>query len=826
MSINEKYGEGKYGEFQYGIPFLSEEEIQERIMDMLQTSPARILFNIWSDFYNLYYEDLYQWVLIWDGFYRVLEDLWLKLYQYNLSKSLDAAPTFIKGRWDYFDLSTPKADAVPIIPFITSQILLPDQFSDNVRNKKWHAEYTYSRTGIFTSEIDLTYPAETNGKLLFLFEDWDPVLPSDESYPVFQNVASTKEYEAGVFRNLAKTIFYPAIGKKGFESSVSMYPGTDYSTIDTGRHTFLMKFISPDQDNYEISIGFIYSPYDGFVERGFTVMEEGDNIPGIVHSLAGDVPEDFLWEVDREYQITFNVDKENPNTFYLKIYDPISNYTIERTGTRHADAPPELDNLYVKFEMRSQYHEESFQHVHRLNKFTTNMKIPQDQLVIIYPEAPHIFPQNPKILEGDSFAFDVKFFDHDHGTLFEEQRETGFRKWNTEVIRAVDVPEDIQLKHPDLYRGGPSCGTYFRTGMLAFILNEDNRQGDEFSAPNYNASGIDATSGIETTAYFYDIDDDYVSIPVLQDAIEDRYVGKSFVESQDFTIVRRGVLKFFKAEPPEKLFAPDVFRDEENLFNNFGFMIDFPGTSTEKYKNSLLGLYYSFWNGPTITNLRNGLNIALGLPFAYEKETVRSITISGDVYIIDTGQNVYEVDQQPAVVEGQTIEPFTPLVLDVRVVDYLSEPGWWRNEDLHPMERFFTFGAFVDHTAFTAASDFDMVRTFLEKSKPSFTHYILGIVFDKNDIFPETDDSRDINVTKYQEDDVRKGAIKYGDGHAYGDTGIWYGGRLLEDELSIIVDGCFPFKYGLPGLVYGGSFMGIPVVYGGEICFNNVIWPL
>ena len=342
---NDKYGEGKYGELKYGIPFLTDEEIQERIREFLQTSPARILFNIWSDFYKLYYEDLYQWCLVWDGFYRVLEDLWLKLYQYNLSKSLDAAPTFIRGRWDYFDMSVTRKDDVPLVPYIISQIQLPDNFDDNIRNKKWHADYTFSRSSIVETQIDKTYPAETNGKLLFLFEDWDPELPSDEGNPVFQKIDSTKQIEAGVWRNLANTVFYPDIGKKGFESSVKMFPGTDYSSVSTGRHTFLMKFTSPTQDNYSISAGFVYSPYDGFVERGFTVMEEGDNIPGIVHSLSGGVPESFLWEVDREYQITFNVDKDNPKEFTLTIHDPISDYTITRTGARHANAPDEANAL-------------------------------------------------------------------------------------------------------------------------------------------------------------------------------------------------------------------------------------------------------------------------------------------------------------------------------------------------------------------------------------------------------------------------------------------------------------------------------------------------
>lgn len=157
------------------------------------------------------------------------------------------------------------------------------------------------------------------------------------------------------------------------------------------------------------------------------------------------------------------------------------------------------------------------------------------------------------------------------------------------------------------------------------------------------------------------------------------------------------------ARPPDRLWAEYTYLDNRPLIEaNFGIPVgfrldDLAGLSDSvDYLSAVRGLWYAYYNGPTVRNVRIGAQILLGLPFAEEEGVIEEIR---DDFILKRGRlllrdtkntsvvrsydypNSLDLEVNPATGErykvGDTVSLFSPLVEGVEVIDYVKDPTWY-----------------------------------------------------------------------------------------------------------------------------------------------------
>ena len=108
-----------------------------------------------------------------------------------------------------------------------------------------------------------------------------------------------------------------------------------------------------------------------------------------------------------------------------------------------------------------------------------------------------------------------------------------------------------------------------------------------------------------------------------------------------------------------------------------------PETSTDSFKNFVYGLYYVYTNGPTLSLIKKGLNLCLGIPLARGVETVLEIStyLQTGQQLVLTTENQYLIPfgLPPSVVIGQTLAAGDELAEWVEVKDYINDGDWWIN---------------------------------------------------------------------------------------------------------------------------------------------------
>jgi hypothetical protein len=79
--------------------------------------------------------------------------------------------------------------------------------------------------------------------------------------------------------------------------------------------------------------------------------------------------------------------------------------------------------------------------------------------------------------------------------------------------------------------------------------------------------------------------------------------------------------------------------DQDQLFQNFGFPIQVQQENSQEYKNVLQGLWYAYWNGPSIGNMVRGLNLVFDLPFAPKSGVITEVSLPDTAFIIGSVQS-------------------------------------------------------------------------------------------------------------------------------------------------------------------------------------------
>lgn len=306
-----------------------------------------------------------------------------------------------------------------------------------------------------------------------------------------------------------------------------------------------------------------------------------------------------------------------------------------------------------------------------------------------------------------------------------------------------------------------------------------------------------------------------VRIPRLQEIIVDP--TEWWVQNGDYTVEEvAGVngIRFktghfsFSNPPPDSLWAEVTFLDNrQTIENNFGkavgFTVDDLATRSDDldYLSAVRGLWYAYFNGPSLWNVRIGVQILLGLPFAEADGIItdinhtfnaaqarmvvqdkadtsvfrtyfipRNITWEGDGETMIGTNPSTNVDYKV----GDAVIQFNPLSKGVEISDWIKNPEWWHGYAgqgvFLEVRKFFTFLMQADIDVFSIAN-LVFAMDLVKKLKPHYT-FPMFVVLKRlpPDYIEVTDDISFLGTLHLFDDPASQGASGTGGSFRYDDT--------------------------------------------------------
>jgi len=254
---------------------------------------------------------------------------------------------------------------------------------------------------------------------------------------------------------------------------------------------------------------------------------------------------------------------------------------------------------------------------------------------------------------------------------------------------------------------------------------------------------------VPTLQEFIEIEDDTATLRRNVDFYIEEFRGQNSIR---FVSGQGGGYDVFEgARPPNRLWAEYTYIDNAPVIEaNFGLPVELtrdqlaelPGTVD--YLSAVRGLWYAYYNGPTLYNLRVGAQILLGLPFAEQAGTIEEIRedfLSKQARMLIRDEDRTEIvrsytypkalerEVNPATGEryavGDRVEKFAPLVEGVEVIDYIKDPDWFlgllNQGTFYEVEKLHKFLVRVSDEAFNLSALL-FVQNFIRKVKPTYTY--------------------------------------------------------------------------------------------------------
>jgi hypothetical protein len=224
-----------------------------------------------------------------------------------------------------------------------------------------------------------------------------------------------------------------------------------------------------------------------------------------------------------------------------------------------------------------------------------------------------------------------------------------------------------------------------------------------------------------------------LSAPLLQDAVTDP--GVYLYEGIDFEIVDSAFQ--FKEPPAVAMWAEYSTYDEDVLYNNFGANVGLDNeTSSATYRSKIRGLYYAYYQGPTPSSIKTGVQILLGLPISEAAGTVDSINEAysgtyGQITVDSVGY-LYPLEVGTSLTVGDEVAAYVPLCDGVEIKDYISHPEWFFTFDMYEIEKYHTFAVFLNIDAFNL-EDLSSAASFVETIKPTWKKALFVVHKDLDD---------------------------------------------------------------------------------------------
>lgn len=203
--------------------------------------------------------------------------------------------------------------------------------------------------------------------------------------------------------------------------------------------------------------------------------------------------------------------------------------------------------------------------------------------------------------------------------------------------------------------------------------------------------------------------------------------------------------------PLSRLWAEYTYLDNSATIEaNFGIPVDLTIDQLEElpdtvdYLSAVRGLWFAYFNGPSVRNIRVGVQILLGLPFAEQAGVIEEIRTdfsakNGRMLVRDAasseivrayrwpkalGLEINPSTGEPYAV-GDAVTQFAPLVRGAEVLDWINSPKWFEgilNQGIfYEVEKFNKFLVRVDSAAFNLSA-LTFVRNFVLKIKPAYTY--------------------------------------------------------------------------------------------------------
>ena len=220
------------------------------------------------------------------------------------------------------------------------------------------------------------------------------------------------------------------------------------------------------------------------------------------------------------------------------------------------------------------------------------------------------------------------------------------------------------------------------------------------------------------------------SLPRLQDTITDP--TELLHEGTDFSVVVREGNTLDAAtstirlqEPPLVTYwAEYVGYEESYIRDNFGVNVGIEDFSSDSYKAAVRGLYYAYFQGPTLDAIRTGVHILIGLPIAEEAGVVEAINpdFSGTLGLVTVNGEGYTYPKLvgTSLSVSDEVRQFEPLSDGVEVQDYLSDPTWFVNKaGFNEMQKYHSFQVSLNLDAFDVGT-LAQAAAFVEEIKPTW----------------------------------------------------------------------------------------------------------
>lgn len=128
-----------------------------------------------------------------------------------------------------------------------------------------------------------------------------------------------------------------------------------------------------------------------------------------------------------------------------------------------------------------------------------------------------------------------------------------------------------------------------------------------------------------TEDYIYEpeeikVEGDTVIFP--QGASVDAYV---FNKNEDYIVDSDNNIISFRNRPPEVMWTDSSIKHSENIYNCYGTLLNYYKPDSYDYLREVQSLWYSYWNGATLSNMEKGLSILMNRPFAKEAGRIDEI---------------------------------------------------------------------------------------------------------------------------------------------------------------------------------------------------------
>lgn len=255
-----------------------------------------------------------------------------------------------------------------------------------------------------------------------------------------------------------------------------------------------------------------------------------------------------------------------------------------------------------------------------------------------------------------------------------------------------------------------------------------------------------------------------VDVPVLQELIVEQDESRLLRRNVDYYIEEfRGTnsIRFVCGQPgdvgdvwegeppPDRLWAEITYLDNRPTIEaNFGIAAQFTLDDLAQidvdldYLSAVRGLWFAYLKGPTLFNLRAGVQILLGLPFAEEESVVEEVRADfsptqGRILLRDVSNTAIvrsyafpaalQLEVNPTTGErykvGDRVRQFAPLVEGAEIMDYVKDPRWFEGllsqGAFFEVEKFHKFMVRVDSSAFTLSS-LAFAQSFVRRVKPTY----------------------------------------------------------------------------------------------------------